>query len=167
VRCACGLSPRGTRGSARPPPAAAPRRPHQVLSYDLTVPTTFSFLARFKKAAAVEDPRVGQCAEYLVELALVDYSMLKHPLSLVSAAALHAALLATGAPDAYPRALRRHARYSLAEVAPVARALAALASRAPGSNLKAVYKKYSSSKNGEVAKLEALLVEPDAPEETA
>jgi cyclin B len=129
-----------------------------VLSYDLTVPTTFSFLARFKKAAACDDPRAGQYAEYLVELALVDYSMLKQPLSLISAAALHAALLAVGAPDAYPRPLRRHARYELREVAPLARALVALAAKAPDGSLRAVFKKYSSTKFAEVAKLELPVV---------
>ena len=128
--------------------------PAQVLSYDLTVPTTHTFLARFKKAAVCEDPRTAQYAEYLVELALVDYSMLKHPLSLISAAALHAALTAIGAPDAYPRALRRHARYELREVAPTAAALVGLAAKAPDSSLRAVFKKYSSSKYGEVAKIE-------------
>lgn len=142
-----------------PPP---PRGP-QVLSYDLTVPTTFSFLARFKKAAACEDPRAAQYAEYLVELALVDYAMLKQPLSLISAAALHAALVAVGAPDAYPRALRRHARYELREVAPVAKALVALAAKAPESSLRAVFKKYSSTKYGEVAKSELPQIEePEA-----
>lgn len=121
----------------------------QVLSYDLTVPTTFSFLSRFKKAAAVDDSQVIQFAEYLVELALVDYSMLKHPLSLISAASLHVALEAFGEEDTYPRALRRHARYELREVAPVARALLKLAEKAPSSSLRAVYKKYSSSKFSE------------------
>ena len=127
----------------------------EALAYDLTVPTTFSFLSRFRKAAgAADDARVGQFAEYLVELALVDYGMLKHPLSLISAAALHASLAANGAADAYPRALRRHARYELAEVLPVANQLLALADKAHTSSLKAVCKKYSSTKFGEVAKME-------------
>lgn len=158
---------------ALPKPASSPMRsapphcachPHhpQVLSYDLTVPTTFCFLARFKKAAAVEDARATQFAEYLVELALVDYAMLKHPLSLISAAALHAGLAAVDAEDTYPRPLRRHTRYELREVAPVARALLALAEKAAGSSLKAVYKKYSSTKFGEVAKLELPVLEETA-----
>jgi len=125
-----------------------------VLSYDLTVPTSFSFLCRFKKAAAVEDATVSQFAEYLIELALVDYGMLKHPLSLISAAALHLALETVGADDTYPRPLRRHTRYELKEVLPVAKQLLALAEKAPTSSLKAVHKKYSSTKFGEVAKLE-------------
>jgi hypothetical protein len=126
----------------------------EALSYDLTVPTTFSFLCRFKKAAAVEDAPTSQFAEYLIELALVDYAMLRHPLSLVAAAALHLALETSGAADTYPHALRRHARYELAQVLPVARELLDLAERAPTSSLKAVFKKYSSTKFGEVAKME-------------
>lgn len=127
------------------------------------MPTTFSFLARFKKAAATEDVHVGQYAEYLLELALVDYGMLRHPLSLIAAAALHVALAACGAPDAYPRALRRHARYELPTVLPVARQLVALADKSATSSLKAVFKKYSSTKFGEVARTEL----PELAEEAA
>jgi cyclin B len=128
------------------------------------VPTTFSFLARFKKAAAVEDAHAAQFAEYLIELALVDYGMLAQPLSLIAAAALHASLSAVDAADTYPRALRRHARYELPQVAAVARQLVALAEKAPSSSLKAVFKKYSSSKFGEVATKVEL---PDLAEEEA
>jgi hypothetical protein len=133
------------------------------------VPTAFSFLCRFRKAAAAaagapaEAPRVGQLAEFLIELALVDHGMLKHPLSLVAAAALHASLAAAGADDAYPRALRRHTRYDLAEVLPVARELLALAGKAGGGSLKAVFKKYSSGKFGEVALMELPDLGPDEP----
>jgi hypothetical protein len=135
----------------------------QALSYDLTVPTTFSFLGRFKKAAAVDDTTTTQFAEYLIELALVDYGMLKHPLSLISAAALHAALAAVDADDTYPRALRRHTRYELPEVEAIAREMLALAEKAQTGSLKAVFKKYSSSKFGEVALMEL----PELGEEAA
>jgi hypothetical protein len=135
----------------------------EALAYDLTVPTTFSFLGRFKKAAAVDDAGASQFAEYLIELALVDYGMLKHPLSLIAAAALHAGLAAVGAADAYPRALRRHARYELPEVEAVGRDLLALAEKAQTGSLKAVFKKYSSSKFGEAALMEL----PELGEEAA
>lgn len=59
--------------------------------------------------------------EYLSELCLVDITTMKHPLSLLSAAVLYVALSALGHLEAYPRALARHARYSLDEVLPVAR----------------------------------------------
>ncbi|KAI8472782.1 MAG: B-type cyclin [Monoraphidium minutum] len=128
----------------------------RALSYDLTVPTAFTFLGRLKKAAPSAPPPAGKLADYLCELALVDQAMLSHPPSLLAAAALHAGLASTGAAGeaAYPRPLRRHARYELAQVAPVAAALLGLARKAPGGSLKAVYKKFSSSKFGEVAKME-------------
>ena len=39
--------------------------------------------------------QVAQLCEYMSELCLVDFKMLEHPVSLVSAACLHVALLAT------------------------------------------------------------------------
>jgi hypothetical protein len=150
---ASSLPPSSKQSPDRPPPKPAPFS-KQALAYDLTVPTTFSFLARFKKATGADAPAVSHFSEYLIELALVDFGMLKHPLSLVAAAALHAGLVFGGAEDAYPRALRRHARYELAEVAPVAKQLLGLAEKAAGGSLKAVHKKYSGAKFGEVAKMD-------------
>jgi hypothetical protein len=59
--------------------------------------------------------------EYLSELCLVDINSHNHALSLLSAAVVHVALAALGRADTYPRALERHARYSLDEVLPAAR----------------------------------------------
>eukprot|EP00878_Enallax_costatus_P015094 GHUV01015806.1.p1 GENE.GHUV01015806.1~~GHUV01015806.1.p1 ORF type:complete len:392 (+),score=129.28 GHUV01015806.1:242-1417(+) len=124
-----------------------------ALEYDLTVPTCYLFVARFRKAAGVQDDiKVAQMCEYLSELCLVDVTTNKHPLSLLSAAVLHVALTALGRADTYPRTLAKHASYRLEEVMPAARHIVALMRKAPESSLKAVYKKHCSSKFGEVAK---------------
>ncbi len=100
-------------------------------------------------------------ASYLVELALVDASMLKHSYSITAAAAVHVAMRAVGKADAYPRALARHSGYSLQVMLPVAASLVDSMHKAPTATLTAVYKKYSSTKFSEVAKLPAPLAVMD------
>lgn len=80
--------------------------------------------------------------------------MLQYPLSLISAASLHVALEALGHADTYPKVLRKHSGYSLEQVLPCAQAVVELMQRAPEASLKAVYKKYCSTKFGEAAKQE-------------
>lgn len=94
---------------------------------------------------------------YLTELAAVDASMLKYSYSTVSAAALYVALRTCGKPEAFPKALARHSGYSLEAVLPCAAALVKLMKAAPTNTLTAVFKKYSSTKLGEVAKMEPLM----------
>lgn len=125
-----------------------------TLGFHLTLPTTYNFLARFLKAAVMHlDRQVSLLASYVVELALVDAGMLKHSYSTIAAASVYVAMKATGKGDAYPKALARHSTYSLEEVLPCAAQLVELMSKAPTNSLGAVYKKYSSSKFAEVAKI--------------
>jgi G2/mitotic-specific cyclin-B, other len=95
-----------------------------ALAFDLTVPTPFPFLARYRKAAAAggasglalpagksgddaaaaaaakaAEGRVAHLAQYYSELALVDYGMLQVQPSLLAAGALHLALVAAGLPQ--------------------------------------------------------------------
>ncbi len=79
--------------------------------------------------------------------------MLSYSYSMVSAAAIHVALAALEAEDAYPHALARHSRYSLEDVKPCVHALVRLMHKAPTHSLTAVYKKYCSSKQMEVAQV--------------
>lgn len=129
-----------------------------TLQFNLTLPTQYNFLSRFLKAAGYQhDKQVTMMATYLVELALVDYTMLRYSGSLVSAAAIRVALAALKKEDCYPRALAKHSGYSLEAVSSCAKALATLMKNAGQgtSNLNAVYKKYSNAKFLEVAKSEA------------
>jgi cyclin B len=109
---------------------------------------------------------VHHLALYLAELSLVDIKMLAYPVSQISAACLHLALLACGHADSYPYALRKHARYSVADILPCARHLVALWQRSGTSNLKAVHKKFCSSKFSQVAQHQVVAI-PSLPEATA
>ena len=83
----------------------------------------------------------------------MDIKVLAYPVSMVSVACLHVALLAANYADTYPYALRKHSRYSLPEILPCARHLVGLMQKSGSSNLKAVHKKYSSTKFGQVVQL--------------
>lgn len=123
-----------------------------TLQFNLTLPTSHNFLARFIKATtASNDRKVLTLATYLTELALVDAGMLSYSYSMTSAAALYVSMRALGVSDAYPHALARHSGYSRQQVLPCAQALVKLMQKAPTHSLSAVFKKYSHAKLLEVA----------------
>lgn len=130
-----------------------------TLHFNLTLPTPYNFLARFLKAANSHfDKEVSLMASYVVELALVDYPMLKYTYSLLSAAALYVARKALHKDNPYPHSLARHSTYSLDAVLPCAADLVKLMQAAPSSKLTAVFKKYSSQKFLEVAKVDPPII---------
>ena len=92
--------------------------------------------------------QVAFYAGYLVELAMLDYSMLKYCYSMIAAAAVLAANRALNRAPAFPHALLRHSGYTEAAVLPAAITLAGLHSKAAEASLKTVYKKYGHSSHG-------------------
>ena len=121
------------------------------LSYDLTVPTTHSFLCRYLKAAHADRAMV-QLACYLAEKTLQEHSMLKFLPSLIAASAVCVAR----------KTLRRHPwsptllKYTGVdedEMAPCIEEMRQSAARDQSSQQLAVVRKYSSSKFGSVARL--------------
>lgn len=124
-----------------------------VLRFNLTVPTPLVFLNRFVKASGiVQDRQAVSYAQYLVELSLPDYGMLRYPYSMIAAAAVYASNLAHGR-QAFPTELGRHSGYTEKAVRECACWLAELQCKAPTASLTAVYKKYGHEKLHTVAKL--------------
>lgn len=122
------------------------------LKFDLTVPTTNTFLSRYLKAAGLSDDKWSTLhAAYLVELAIPDYAMLRYSNSEVAAASVMLTLRLLHSDPSYPRALARHSGYKAAQLRPCAAALEKLQAKASSASLVAVYKKYSSTKFMEVA----------------
>lgn len=68
---------------------------------------------------------------YLIELAMLDYSMLRFSYSMLAAAAVYASNKAFHRVPAFPHAMARHAGYSEGEVLACAQALAVLFVKAP------------------------------------
>ena len=100
-----------------------------------------------------------------MELSLSDYSLVKYPASHIAAAAVYTAMKtlkrcgsnhpspSSGIDTCWTIALEKHSGYSEAEVRPVAAALARNHVKVAGGTTSSVYKKYSSSKLQEVARI--------------
>jgi len=119
------------------------------LAFHLTVPTVWPFMNRFLKACG-SDRQTGMVAGYLVELALVDYQMVKYKPSQLACAAVYAANAALGH-ERMPYAMERHSGFSESDIKDCARDLVRLMEKAPRANLVAVNKKYGSTKFMEAA----------------
>ena len=83
-----------------------------TLGFHLTVPTPFQFLTRLTKAASGDKP-LSHLAQYYMELALPEYSLLRFKGSMIAAAALYCAIRVMrdthqGSSDGWTYALARH-----------------------------------------------------------
>lgn len=125
-----------------------------TLHFNLTLPTSYSFLARYIKAAGCHyDKQITMLTSYMIELCLPEYSTLKYSASMLATASLYAAMTAVGKADAFPKALMRHSGYTKDAILSCAATLVQLVQKAPTNSLNAVYKKYSNTKFAEASKL--------------
>ena len=125
------------------------------LDFDLTQPTTKTFLRRFISAAAGEiDVTVTFefLCSYLAELSLMEYSLLSYLPSHVAASCVLLALFYLGKPT-WSNTLWQYSGYSPAELRHCTQALHGLFLGARTSALPASRDKYSGSKFGAVSAL--------------
>eukprot|EP00161_Ancyromonas_sigmoides_P006665 TRINITY_DN1769_c0_g3_i6.p2 TRINITY_DN1769_c0_g3~~TRINITY_DN1769_c0_g3_i6.p2 ORF type:complete len:230 (-),score=102.70 TRINITY_DN1769_c0_g3_i6:250-939(-) len=123
-----------------------------TLGFNMTAPNAGSYLKRFIKAAG-GDSRLRMAATYYCELAMQDYGMLRHPPSLLVAAAVSVALRGQRR-RAWTPTLERYTGYSESGIAGCAADLTAVVKRAAtATQYTAVRNKFSSAKFLEVAKL--------------
>ncbi len=122
----------------------------RTLDYKFCVPTAHTFLCRFLKAAHAERVMVQLCC-FLVERSLQEYSLLKYPPSMVAAAAVLIARV-TMRRHRWSPTLLKYAKYDehelMACVEDIRQAL-----NVQNNPQNAVYRKYSSTKFGGVAKM--------------
>jgi len=123
-----------------------------LLEYNLTTPSALGFLGRFAKIAGVNQ-HTQTLAWYLLELALVEYKMLKYRVSLMAAAALFLASKIDQKPQAWSMELADETHYSEAELKNCAKDLCILAQGAEKSSLQAVRRKFLLPKYQEVARV--------------
>jgi len=123
-----------------------------ALGFQLTVPTAYLFLQRFLKLSRADDD-VIMLSKYLLELALVEYSMLRFPCSKIAASAVYIAKKCMLENECWNNDLQRHTGYSLENLHLCIVALTTLQKLAPESNLQAVYRKYSEIKFKEITKI--------------
>mmetsp|Transcript_17502 Transcript_17502/g.36728 ORF Transcript_17502/g.36728 Transcript_17502/m.36728 type:complete len:377 (-) Transcript_17502:260-1390(-) len=118
------------------------------LEYQITIPSAHAFLVRYLKAAHA-DKKIVQLSCFILDGTLQSYNMLHYLPSQLAAAAVFIARRTVGR-NAWSPTLLRYAQYREEDIMPVARAV--LAEKASTSTeLRAVNKKYTSSRYGSVA----------------
>lgn len=120
----------------------------KTLEYQITIPSAHAFLVRYLKAAHA-DKRIVQLSCYILDGTLQSYNLLHYLPSQLAAAAVFIARRTVGR-NSWSPTLLRYAVYCEEDIIPVARAV--LAEKGSSSmELRAVNKKYSSSRYGAVA----------------
>lgn len=124
----------------------------QALDWNLSLPTSYQFLARLLKAANVHyEKELALFVAYSAELCLVDYRMLRYSYSELAAGIMYVAMRAFKKADPFPHNLMRHAHFAKDSVLHISKEVVKLVQAAHSSNLQAVVKKYSTTKFCEAA----------------
>ena len=105
--------------------------------------------------AAHANKRIVQLSCYILDGTLQSYALLHYLPSQLAAAAVLIARRCVGR-NSWSPTLLKYAQYLEEDILPVARAVLAEKSSVSTEELRAVNKKYSSSRYGEVAKMEIL-----------
>ncbi|KAL1561497.1 G2/mitotic-specific cyclin-2-like [Salvia divinorum] len=132
-----------------------------TLQFNMSLPTPYVFMRRFLKAAQ-SDMKLELVSFYILELSLVQYEMLRFPPSLLASAAIFTAQCTLTQCEMWSKTCGKHTSYSKDELMECARLMATLHQNAGNGKLIGVYKKYSTSKYGYTAKIEAAVFLKDA-----
>ena len=122
------------------------------LKFNLTCTTSYRFLERYAKVHGV-DERTNNLAKYLIELALIEYKMLKYSQSNIASSALYLACKILKK-EAWNDTLARNTEYSEAQIRPGAKDLCVLLQNASRTSLQAVKKKFAATKYMEISKIQ-------------
>lgn len=122
----------------------------KTLEYNITIPSAHAFLVRFLKAAHA-DKRIVQLSCYILDGTLQSYNLLHYMPSQLAAASVLIARRTVGR-NSWSPTLLRYADYREEQIAPVAKAIMAEKTSA-SPELRAVNKKYTSSRYGAVANM--------------
>jgi len=122
-----------------------------TLNFQVVVPTAAHFMDRLQRLNG-SDAVQREVALYLIELALLDFRMIRHTPSHLCAAALMLTNELFGR-TSWPQLMVQHARHEQAHLRPCAEELRALLDGAPAHWLQAVRKKYLLPQHQSVAKM--------------
>jgi len=123
-----------------------------ALDFKLCHPTAAHFLARFQRANSSSEAH-RDLSQYLLELTLVDYKMIRYgPSHLAAASVLLSNKLLRRQP-CWPASVVRHTKMTEAALKDCAKEICALLEQAESNPLQAVRKKFSQQKYHAVAKL--------------
>ncbi|XP_076951259.1 cyclin-B2-4-like [Bidens hawaiensis] len=122
-----------------------------TLEFNLSLPTSLVFMKRFLKAAR-SYKEMELLAFYLIDLCLVEYEMVKFPPSLLAAAAVFTAESTLKRSTQWTKTSEHYSQYSQNHLLECAKLMVGLHQKAGTGRLVAVFKKYSTSKYGHVAR---------------
>lgn len=123
-----------------------------ALEFKLTAPSAWGFLERFIQETSLTDQN-RHLAEYLLELSLIEYHMLRYKASLQAAAAMLIALRAQRKETRWTTNLVAVTGWTEMQLRDCARDMLVLFQAAPKHALSAVREKYSRPQACEVAKI--------------
>ena len=123
----------------------------RALNFNFTVSSSLLYLERYSKLLNVSK-KCYFLSRYLIELALIEYQMLKYSYRNIAASALYLACKVMRITP-WNSLMEQNAYYKEAEVRPCAKALCLLLQNAPGSSLKACRRKFQKPRFHEVAKI--------------
>ena len=121
-------------------------------SFNLTTTSSFRFFERFARVSGFDD-RDFNLARYLLELALVEFKMIRYLPSNLACSAIYL-VNKLEKREGWPEVMVRHTKYAENQLRACARDLCLLLQNAGKSNLQAVKRKFSSTKFQEVAKIQ-------------
>jgi hypothetical protein len=120
----------------------------KTLEYQITIPSAHAFLVRYLKAAHA-DKRIVQLSCYILDGTLQSYNLLHYLPSQLAAAAVFIARRTVGR-NSWSPTLLKYSAYCEEDIVSVARAVLNEKS-STSTELRAVNKKYTSSRYGGVA----------------
>lgn len=126
----------------------------QTLDFDIQITSSYRFLERYAKVQKV-DQLIFNMSRYLLELALVNYKMIKFRSSNLAASSLYLSMKMTKSPSPWNDIIAKHSQYKESEVRPCAKELFSLLQldQGPNAQLTAVKKKFALPKFCEVSKI--------------
>ncbi|XP_038721663.1 G2/mitotic-specific cyclin-2-like [Tripterygium wilfordii] len=123
----------------------------KTLQFNLSFPTPFVFMQRFLKASE-SDKKLEMLSFFFIELALVEYEMLKFPFSLLAAAAVYTAQCTLYGFKQWSRTSEWHSNYSEEQLSECSILMVGFHQKASTGRLTGVHRKYCTSKFGYTAK---------------
>lgn len=111
-----------------------------TLQFNMSVPTPYTFMQRFLKAAQ-SDEKLEWMAFFLIDLSLLDYGMLKFRPSLLAAAAVYTAQCTLSRSSQWSKTCEWYTGYSKEQLLECSRLMVTLHQKAPGEHL-GIHEKY-------------------------
>jgi hypothetical protein len=123
-----------------------------TLNFNITHPSSLHFLRRYSKAAG-SDYTLHTLCKYLIEMMLIDVRLLKFPPSLIAAGSVYLARAMTQKSPLWTGTLEHYSTYDEAKVRTCAEEMNEFLKKSHKGSLKAIKKKYSLPKFGQVSEI--------------